>query len=135
MRWAAQYSTNGLFRNSLPLSESRPRILNGRPSCSLCSAASTVWARLSRSPAQLTQPVATSTTVSVYRNGPCHRVHPRRLHAQRGTGRPHRLAGAQTDVDPDTHRAQARKLAVSFALRLIEATLLHEGRNRGLMQR
>src|SRR5688500_16543648 len=29
-------------RNSLPLSESRPRILNGRPLCSVCSAANTV---------------------------------------------------------------------------------------------
>ena len=64
-----------------------------------------------------------------------HRVHPRRLHAQRGTGRPHRLAGAETDVDADTQRAQARKLAVSFGVRMVEATLLHECRNRGLMQR
>ena len=45
-----------------------------------------------------------------------------------------RLAGAETDVDADTQRAQARKLAVSFGVRMVEATLLHECRNRGLMQ-
>src|SRR5258708_1225473 len=70
MRCWAQYSSSAPLRNSLPLSESGPRILNGSSSWTRRSAASTVWARLSRRPAQLTQPVATSTSVSVYRNGP-----------------------------------------------------------------
>jgi hypothetical protein len=35
------------------------------------------------------------------RHRPCHRVLARWLHAQRGAGRPHRLAGARTDVDAD----------------------------------
>ena len=79
--------------------------------------------------------VVVSTGTGQQRHLPRHRVHAGWLHAQRGTGRPHRLAGAKTDVDADTKRAQARKLAVSFGVRMLEATLLHECRNRGLMQR
>jgi hypothetical protein len=43
---------------------------NGSSDWSRCNAWKTVSWRLSRSPAQTTQPVATSTMLSVYRNGP-----------------------------------------------------------------
>ena len=51
-----------------PLSLSRRRMGNGRSACSRCKPEKTVSWRRSRNPAQATQPVATSTMLSVYRN-------------------------------------------------------------------
>ena len=66
----AQYSSKARLMNSVPLSLSRPRMRNGNSARMRCSAWNTVSWRLSRRPAHATQPVATSTMLSVYRNGP-----------------------------------------------------------------
>src|ERR1051326_4162902 len=64
------YSSSARLMNSVPLSLSRPNMRNGSSARRRCNAWKTVSWRLSRSPAQATQPVATSTMLSVYRNWP-----------------------------------------------------------------